>query len=318
VKADEKGKFSSSNYCISYFFLAANLQAVEVAEGNFVLNVPGSPDNNPLSLRITSPISGDLVNSSDVVLNFTVTKPRTWFLYGSHVIGRVAWAGYSIDDGVIQEISVNDTGMGAQNAPSVLNFSVVLSGLPQGKHDLAVSTCGESWYGGSPPHVNSVESHPMHVYFEVDSVAPELTVLTPKEEAFSDGDVALDCSVSEPASWIGYSLDNQENVTANGNTTLPNLNEGSHELTVYANDTAGNMGKSETVVFSITPSDSPTPQPTPVLSSTPSPVATEQGGNFGLNSVTTLFVIGLIAVAVITGAGVLRFRNRRASPLQKK
>ena len=251
---------------------AAALQAVEVAEGNFVLNVPGSPDNNPLSLRITSPSSGDLVDSSDVVLNFTITKPKTWFLYGSHVIGHVAWAGYSIDDGDFQEVAVNDTGMGAQNAPSALSFSMILSGVPQGKHDVAVSACGESWYGGSPPHINSVESRPVHVYFEVDCVAPEISVLGLNAGTFSDGDVALDFSVSEPALWIGYSIDNQENVTVNGNTTLPNLRNGSHQLTVYTNDTAGNMGKSETVFFTINVQLSPEP-PTPSPNPKTSPIS---------------------------------------------
>jgi len=50
---------------------------------------------------------------------------------------------------------------------------------------------------------------------------------------------------------MGYSLDNEENVTIAGNTTLTNLSEGTHNIIVYANDTSGNMGSSSQVYFTI-------------------------------------------------------------------
>jgi hypothetical protein len=56
-------------------------------------------------------------------------------------------------------------------------------------------------------------------------------------------------TVSETTSWIGYSLDGQMNVTITGNITLSGLSEGSHSLIVYANDTAGNVGHSDSVYF---------------------------------------------------------------------
>jgi hypothetical protein len=48
---------------------------------------------------------------------------------------------------------------------------------------------------------------------------------------------------------MGYSLDGQENVTIAGNTNLTGLSHGAHFVTVYANDTADNMGSSDTVHF---------------------------------------------------------------------
>jgi len=36
-----------------------------------------------------------------------------------------------------------------------------------------------------------------------------------------------------------------------GNTTLTELSSGSHTLTIYANDTVGNMGTSSTIDFNI-------------------------------------------------------------------
>jgi len=50
---------------------------------------------------------------------------------------------------------------------------------------------------------------------------------------------------------MGYSLDGQLNVTITENTTLPGLPDGPHSLIVYANDTAGNMGSSDIVYFTV-------------------------------------------------------------------
>jgi len=54
-------------------------------------------------------------------------------------------------------------------------------------------------------------------------------------------------------------LDNQANVTITGDTTLSGLSEGSHSLIVYANDTVGNTGTSETIHFSINTQQEPSP-----------------------------------------------------------
>jgi hypothetical protein len=50
---------------------------------------------------------------------------------------------------------------------------------------------------------------------------------------------------------MGYSLDSQPKVQITGNTTLTGLSNGAHNLTVYAQDVAGNMGVSETVYFKV-------------------------------------------------------------------
>jgi hypothetical protein len=42
-------------------------------------------------------------------------------------------------------------------------------------------------------------------------------------------------------------------VTVAGNTTLAGLSAGAHNVTVYAWDTAGNVGASETITFTVTP-----------------------------------------------------------------
>ncbi len=88
-------------------------------------------------------------------------------------------------------------------------------------------------------------------YFAVDTIQPNISILSPIDKTYAVADVPLTFTVSESTSWIGYSLDGQANVTITGNTVLADLSDGSHSLTVYASDTAGNMVASGTFSFSI-------------------------------------------------------------------
>lgn len=80
---------------------------------------------------------------------------------------------------------------------------------------------------------------------------PTLTILSPENIIYASSSVPLTFTIDEPTSWIGYSLDNQQNVTITGNTTLNGLIDGSHNVIVYANDTSGNMGESNNVYFAV-------------------------------------------------------------------
>ena len=84
-----------------------------------------------------------------------------------------------------------------------------------------------------------------------DIIPPTISIISLENMSYPLGNLSLTFTVSEPTSWLGYSLDGQENITVAGNTVLSGLFMGSHYLTVYANDTAGNTGISETICFRI-------------------------------------------------------------------
>ena len=86
----------------------------------------------------------------------------------------------------------------------------------------------------------------------IDITPPAIYVVSPENKTYTMNNVSLTFAVNETVSWIGYSLDAQDNVTITGNITLTKLSYGSHNLTVYAKDTAGKTGTSETIYFSIT------------------------------------------------------------------
>jgi len=96
----------------------------------------------------------------------------------------------------------------------------------------------------------------VQVHFTIDAAPPAISNLSVENQTYYSADIPLNFTVNEASSQISYSIDNQANVTVNGNTTLVGLVEGSHCLVVYANDTAGNSGASETVYFTVEVSES--------------------------------------------------------------
>jgi hypothetical protein len=87
--------------------------------------------------------------------------------------------------------------------------------------------------------------------FAIDVSPPRILILLPENRTYDTTDVPLTFELTEEASWMAYSLDGQKSVTIIGNVTLAVLPEGSHSIVVYANDTAGNVGVSKIIYFSI-------------------------------------------------------------------
>lgn len=92
---------------------------------------------------------------------------------------------------------------------------------------------------GDTPHVinvNNKDKYPRML--EGSSLVVYIT--SPENTTYNVNSVTLTYTVSETDSVIGYSLDGQANIIISGSTTLSDLTDGSHKLTVFAKDTEGN------------------------------------------------------------------------------
>ncbi|MGD0204471.1 MAG: hypothetical protein ABSC20_11270 [Candidatus Bathyarchaeia archaeon] len=83
------------------------------------------------------------------------------------------------------------------------------------------------------------------------TILPEISILSPENQMFNKSSVPLVFTVDRAVSWEGYSLDGKANVTLSGNETIGGIPNGLHTITVYANDTFGNVGASQTVNFTV-------------------------------------------------------------------
>ena len=109
-----------------------------------------------------------------------------------------------------------------------------------------------SWQGGVWPYSGSasatdvVEAYTPFGYGIVPSiVSPETN------KTYVESEVPLTFTLLKLASWLGYSLDGQDNVTFTGNTTLTGLANGFHNVTVYVKDPLQNEVASEIMYFTV-------------------------------------------------------------------
>jgi hypothetical protein len=127
----------------------------------------------------------------------------------------------------------------------------------------------------------------------VESTPPRLSVLSPLNQRYNDSSVSLIYSANKPVNWTTFSLDGKENVTLSGNTTLTGLTNGFHNITVYAQDTFGNIGASQNISFTVA---KPEPESFPIV-----PVA----------------AVSIVAVALVV-AGLLVYHKKHKHNLVKK
>jgi len=211
---------SGGNYWDDYLTRYPNVKEIDgsgIGDTPYVIyernqdNYPLLPPWFPPTVSIISP-ENKTYNVNHVDLTFKVSETPYWM-------------GYSLDGQANVTIPGNTT----------------LMDLLDGSHSVVVyakDTAGNMGASGT-------------VYFTVDTVAPNIELFSPENRTYTKSSVSLSFTVSEPASWRGYSLDGQANKTISGDTILTGLSEGSHSLIVYASDMVGNMGSSDTVYFTI-------------------------------------------------------------------
>ena len=113
---------------------------------------------------------------------------------------------------------------------------------------------------GDPITLTKYATNERYAPIGYGTVLPIVNFVSPQNQTYNASSVSLVFTVNKPVSWMGYSLDGQDNVTVTGNVTLNDLSNGSHYITVYSNDTFGNMAASETISFTTT--EEPEPFPT--------------------------------------------------------
>jgi parallel beta-helix repeat protein len=161
----------------------------------------------------------------------------------------------------------------------------------------------------------------------------QVTILQPASAAYNASAVPLVFFATGPVSWMGYSIDGNTNVTANGDFLLANLHDGIHAVTVYAGDERG-VCASETITFEIAqntttrPTSQPTERPSqtikPSASFSPSlsPTLTDQAvtptstdnieNPVQISTIATWLILGAIVVSAALTVTLLIIRWRKA------
>ena len=195
----------------TYFAIATLIVVCIVAAWYLYPKNISPPDTTAPAISIVSPENKTYI-INHVSLAFTVIEPTSWI-------------GYSLDG------QVNATITGNTN----------LTGLSDGTHSLIVYASDIAGNNGSSDMV----------YFTVDTALPSISIVSPENKTYDTADIPLTFTVDKTVFWVAYILDGQTNVTITGDTILTGLSDGSHSLIVYATDTLGNTGNSETICFTV-------------------------------------------------------------------
>ncbi len=213
----------------------------------------------PPTITIKSPQNNSVSNQDILTLSFDVsvgnssTYTERWL---RTVYYRADWL-----EGDIYIYNV-DSAPTIGEPPNSLNLTVVNEArIPEGRHKVTVYAREEGSYTVLGEIVGAFQDYIYYQFvvygysileFTVDYTVPIVSILTMENKTYLTPDVPLDLTMNESTSQIEYSLDGENNVTLMGDAMLTGLSNGEHSLTVYAIDEAGNVGSSETIIFSVT------------------------------------------------------------------
>jgi len=143
--------------------------------------------------------------------------------------------------------------------------------MPKGFMD---SSASSYWNRLNAIELNNTDRYPLMepfgIFYVMATTPPKISLLSPLKRTYNESSLPLIFKVDKIVNWTGYTLDGKQNITIIGNSTTANMTNGLHSITVYANDTFGNMGASETVSFTIA---KPEPFPTATVAAVSGVVA---------------------------------------------
>lgn len=124
--------------------------------------------------------------------------------------------------------------------------------MPTARYGAFIAVINDELYlmGGFPYfNMQGVYSYSNEHYFPIGYQPLLLEVISPANTTYRETKVPLNFKLIDGMSIVSYSLDDGATIGVNGNTTLDSLSNGSHKLTVYANN--GNYSTSKTIDFTI-------------------------------------------------------------------
>jgi hypothetical protein len=218
------------------------------------------PDSNtkPPVVSVFTPENYTVYATNTISLSINVSVGESSTAYSKYIEEVYYKTDWQINNTYIYESDPTKNVYSTE--PAQFSKTLNLTGIPDGNHSLVVYAKERGAYHShsdyKPPvwyfyyYLFEIDGSST-VFFTVDTTAPSISVLSMQDATFRSSDVELSFAVNEPTSRIAYSLDEHDNVTIDGNTTLSGLSSGLHNLTLYATDMYGNTGASETIYFSV-------------------------------------------------------------------
>jgi hypothetical protein len=234
---------------------------------------------------IYSPVNASY-NTKNILLNYTVAVG-----IGSHLA-----LNYTLDGNLTGVMPYTIIKPNELHVVSLARGQVQLPELSEGLHTLTISMHTDFIFSNAHGYVDTI-------YFTVDLAAPDvildatppsITIETPQTNQTYAGTVPLNVLLSEPTTPFTVKVDGNRTLTLPAqNTTLTDLTEGKHSLSITSNDLVGNRGYSNHVTFYVSePTPIPMPTATPIEPTKPQ----EQSIDIGFPAV---LVAGSLVISLV-------------------
>jgi hypothetical protein len=268
----EKKTFLTAIYVLILLFSAvAGAQSVNLGIANPYIHdwveegeVPPPNGTLPPAILILSPENGTAYASNDVTLTFNVSIPESnnASLSISEIYYRASWQQLRNTNVDLEALRAYNYGI-----PATFSITINLTGVPEGPRWLEVYAVAKGFSHETHQEIKGIFFTQYYVSyktvgssavnFAIDTTPPNISAVSVENKIYSTSDVQLNVIVDEPVSEITYSVDGQKNFT-----TLTDLSDGKHNVTICAIDPAGNKGNTETFYFNI---ELPKPFPTTLV-----------------------------------------------------
>jgi len=268
--------------------VAVACPTVEIAAAN-PIPYPDTPSTElPTLISRTPENYSDYYADNTFKLDFIIIQPESWDSYYRGFIPIIGSYGMRV------YLDGNAT-WNLQRSPrsnTVTDYAAVFSNLTDTEHVVQIVVEARASYMGYHTRDgetittgrtnNTYITQTVHFQLEPDSKTvsfqkdpqvvsrdpypdpptPVPIMISPQNTSYTTDSInqftlPLSFTINATASWTGYSLDNQSRITVHGNSTLSELSFGSHNITLFASGTFGNMGISNTTCFSIEPTTIP-------------------------------------------------------------
>ncbi len=248
----------------NFIFASANWQ------GASYLNIEISPQSvgaNPPTITILSP-ENSKTYGSNVILHCNISVGDVTLRNMSCSIENLYYqADWENNQTKVVRLQLNQDGSnwdtiitGTVNS-NLTEFSNNLIVPSEGKHNITfwASESGsyQEYVGKRFPTLEGINIYTFHinssktVTLTVDNSPPEIRILSIENKTYNTSSVPLVFALDKSNTQLSYSIDGLSNRTIDGNSSIAGLQNGNHNVTVYAQDSFGNKGLSETVFFSI-------------------------------------------------------------------
>lgn len=217
------------------------LSLVLISELFFSIMFVGMADSAPTYSIPTGPLTPPAISIESPI----ASTYFSWFVPFNFLING-SWDGY-VDHCIVEFRLDDDVHYVIYDPPFRINritksFSITLGPLSEGIHNLQVIATVGGMYR-TIPNDTIANSHDftskVQVYFTVNTFnQAQISILSPLNQTYNaNSDIPVEFTVNKTASIVkmGYTLDEQSNVTIPRNTTLYGpLSDGAHTLKIYS------------------------------------------------------------------------------------